>query len=134
MFNNVSGELEQGNLERLPEMHALSCCLKAITSADSAAAVEVCRLSCGGHGYMDCSNFPTIYGMTTAVCTYEGENTVMLLQTARYLVKVYAQALSGEPLVPTVQYISDYIKNRKFGEFDSSLEQIVHAFQFVAAK
>ncbi|XP_019847959.2 probable peroxisomal acyl-coenzyme A oxidase 1 [Bactrocera dorsalis] len=133
MFNNVSGELEQGNMDRLPEMHALSCCLKAITSADSAAAVEVCRLSCGGHGYMDCSNFPTIYGMTTAVCTYEGENTVMLLQTARYLVKVYAQALSGEPLVPTVQYISDYIKNREFGAFDCTLEQIVHAFQFVAA-
>ncbi|XP_004530468.1 probable peroxisomal acyl-coenzyme A oxidase 1 [Ceratitis capitata] len=133
MFNNVTGELEQGNMDRLPEMHALSCCLKAITSADSAAAVEVCRLSCGGHGYMDCSNFPTIYGMTTAVCTYEGENTVMLLQTSRYLVKVYAQALNGETLVPTVHYIQDYVKNKQFGKFDCSLEQIVRAFQFVAA-
>ncbi|XP_067633008.1 acyl-coenzyme A oxidase 1 isoform X2 [Eurosta solidaginis] len=133
MYNNVTGEMEQGNMERLPEMHALSCCLKAITSADSAAAVEICRLSCGGHGYMDCSNFPTIYGMTTAICTYEGENTVMLLQTARYLVKVYAQALNGEYLVPTVTYIGESIKNKRFGAFDGSLEKIVQAFKFVAA-
>ncbi|XP_001361780.1 probable peroxisomal acyl-coenzyme A oxidase 1 [Drosophila pseudoobscura] len=133
MYNVLSGEIEQGNLDRLPEMHALSCCLKAICSADAAAGVETCRLSCGGHGYMDCSNFPTIYGMTTAVCTYEGENTVMLLQTARYLVKVYGQALNGEKLVPTVAYINDALKERQFVNFDGSLESIVKAFQFVAA-
>jgi len=134
MYNVISGEIEQGNLDRLPEMHALSCCLKAICSADAAAGVETCRLSCGGHGYMDCSNFPTIYGMTTAVCTYEGENTVMLLQTARYLVKVYGQALNGEKLVPTVSYISDAINQTKFVNFDGSLRSIVKAFQFVASK
>ncbi|XP_017078964.1 probable peroxisomal acyl-coenzyme A oxidase 1 [Drosophila eugracilis] len=133
MYNVISGEIEQGNLDRLPEMHALSCCLKAICSADATAGVETCRLSCGGHGYMDCSNFPTIYGMTTAVCTYEGENTVMLLQTARYLVKIYGQALNGEKLVPTVSYISDAISQKKFVNFDGSLESIVKAFQFVAA-
>ncbi|XP_016976162.1 probable peroxisomal acyl-coenzyme A oxidase 1 [Drosophila rhopaloa] len=133
MYNVISGEIEQGNLDRLPEMHALSCCLKAICSADATAGVETCRLSCGGHGYMDCSNFPTIYGMTTAVCTYEGENTVMLLQTARYLVKVYGQALNGEKLVPTVSYINDAVNQKKFVNFDGSLESIVKAFQFVAA-
>ncbi|XP_037941254.1 probable peroxisomal acyl-coenzyme A oxidase 1 [Teleopsis dalmanni] len=133
MYSNVSGELEQGILERLPEMHALSCCLKAICSADAASGVELCRLACGGHGYMDCSNFPTIYGMATAVCTYEGENTVMLLQTARYLVKVYAQALNGEKLVPTVAYISEAVKETEFVNFDGSLQSIVKAFEFVAA-
>jgi len=133
MYNNVTGEIEQGQLERLPEMHALSCCLKAICSYDSTASIEVCRLACGGHGFMDCSNFPTLYGMSTAVCTYEGENTVMLLQTARYLVKVYGQALNGEKLVPTVTYINEAIKLQNFVNFDGSLEGIVKAFQFVAA-
>ncbi|XP_013097816.2 probable peroxisomal acyl-coenzyme A oxidase 1 [Stomoxys calcitrans] len=133
MYNNISDEIEKGALERLPEMHALSCCLKAICSSDSAAGIEVCRLSCGGHGFMDCSNFPTLYGMATAVCTYEGENTVMLLQTARYLVKVYGQALQGVKLVPTVAYINDAINNKEFHRFDGSLESIVKAFQFVAA-
>ncbi|XP_017837257.1 probable peroxisomal acyl-coenzyme A oxidase 1 [Drosophila busckii] len=133
LYNVLSGEIEQGNLERLPEMHANACCLKALCSADAAAGVETCRLSCGGHGYMDCSNFPTIYGTTTAICTYEGENTVMLLQTARYLVKVYGHALTGEQLVPTVAYINEALKLQDFVNFDGSLECIVKAFQFVAA-
>ncbi|XP_065370396.1 probable peroxisomal acyl-coenzyme A oxidase 1 [Calliphora vicina] len=133
MYNQISHEIEKGELERLPEMHALSCCLKAICSADAAAGVETSRLSCGGHGFMDCSNFPTLYGMATAVCTYEGENTVMLLQTARYLVKVYGQALEGAKLVPTVEYIQEAINQTEFINFDGSLESIVKAFQFVAA-
>lgn len=61
----------------------MACCLKAVGSADSATAVTTCRLACGGHGYMNCSNLPTIYALTTATETYEGENTVLLLQTAR---------------------------------------------------
>ncbi|XP_061392969.1 probable peroxisomal acyl-coenzyme A oxidase 1 [Musca vetustissima] len=133
MYNTITAEVEKGALDRLPEMHALSCCLKAIVSSDAAAGVETCRLACGGHGFMDSSNFPTLYGMATAVCTYEGENTVMLLQTARYLVKVYGQALNGVKLVPTVAYINEAIKTKKFNSFDGSLESIVRAFQFVAA-
>jgi len=40
-------------------------------------------LSCGGHGYSLSSGIPKIYTTTTAACTYEGENTVLYLQTAR---------------------------------------------------
>jgi acyl-CoA oxidase len=61
----------------------MSCCLKAVSTADAAVAVTICRLACGGHGYMNCSNFPNLYAMTSATETYEGENTVLLLQTAR---------------------------------------------------
>lgn len=68
---------------RLFQLHALSCCLKAVTTADTATMTERCRMSCGGHGYMLSSNLPQIYGLVTAACTYEGENTVLMLQTAR---------------------------------------------------
>lgn len=83
MYNAVTSELDKGDLERLPELHAIACCLKAITTGDAATGVEVCRMACGGHGYMTCANFYGTYGMVTAACTYEGENTVLLLQTAR---------------------------------------------------
>lgn len=84
LYNQVTSELDKGELERLPELHALSCCLKAVCTADASAGVETCRMACGGHGYMESSNLPSTYGMVTAACTYEGENTVLLLQTARY--------------------------------------------------
>lgn len=61
----------------------MACCLKAVGSSDAAKGVISCRLACGGHGYMTSSNLPNMYTLTTAAETYEGENTVLLLQTAR---------------------------------------------------
>lgn len=63
----------------------MACCLKAISTSDANQMIETCRFACGGHGYMTSSNFPTIYSSLTAAVTYEGENTVLLLQTARFV-------------------------------------------------
>lgn len=115
------------------QLHALSCCLKAVCTSDAAKGVEVLRMACGGHGYMECSNMPSTYGMVTAACTYEGENTVMLLQTARYLVKSWGQALKGASLVPTVAYLRKAV-DAKPQPWDTSISGIIAALQFVAAK
>ncbi|CAK1601683.1 unnamed protein product [Parnassius mnemosyne] len=133
MYNNVTAELESGDLERLPELHALSCCLKAIATSDAAACVERCRLACGGHGYMLASNLPLMYGLVTAACTYEGENTVMLLQTARYLVKAWHQ--SGAALPPTVAYLARARDTRLTHSqpWRNELDAIVDGFQRIAA-
>ncbi|CAG9581083.1 unnamed protein product [Danaus chrysippus] len=133
MYNNVTAELEAGDMERLPELHALSCCLKAVSTSDAAQCVERCRLSCGGHGYMLSSNLPLTYGLVTAACTYEGENTVMLLQTARYLVKAWQQAAGGQTLPPTVSYLREVVAGRRSPPFDNTIEGIVAGFYRVAA-
>lgn len=133
MYNQVTGELDKGQLDRLPEMHAMTCCLKAVTTADAAAGVETCRLACGGHGYMASSNFSISYGMVTAASTYEGENTVLLLQTARYLVKSWNAAITGQSLTPTVAYLG-MVRRVKNPRFDRSLSGIIEAFQYSAGK
>ncbi|BES92692.1 unnamed protein product [Nesidiocoris tenuis] len=107
MYNAVTSELEQGDLERLPELHAMACCLKAVCSSDATRGIEECRKACGGHGYMSSSNLPITYGLATAAETYEGENTVLLLQTARYLLKSYSMAKGGAPMPPTTSYLAD---------------------------
>ncbi|XP_055310444.1 probable peroxisomal acyl-coenzyme A oxidase 1 [Sitodiplosis mosellana] len=133
MYNQVTSELDRGDLERLPELHALACCLKSICTADGAAAIEQLRLACGGHGYMECSNLPSTYGMVTAACTYEGENTVLLLQTARYLIKNWDWALQGKSLVPTLSYLRKFVKTRNQQEWNSSITGIIEALQAVSA-
>lgn len=134
LYNEVNVELEKGTLGRLPELHALSCCLKAVCTYETAKGVETCRLACGGHGYMTCSNFNTIYGVATAGCTYEGENTVMLLQTARYLLKTWQQAKEGVALPPTVAYLSRAVTGSTgLKSWQNTTESIVTAFQQVAA-
>uniref|UniRef100_A0A1B6GE28 Acyl-coenzyme A oxidase n=1 Tax=Cuerna arida TaxID=1464854 RepID=A0A1B6GE28_9HEMI len=130
MYNNVNSELEQGDLERLPELHAMACCLKAVCTSDAAEAIEVCRRACGGHGYMTCSNFPTTYGFVTAAETYEGENTVLLLQTARYLVKAWHQVGSGEMMPPTVKYL---LKKPTTKAWQNTIPCFIKAYQQVAA-
>jgi len=65
------------------QVHATSSGLKALSTDIVSAGIETCRLSCGGHGYSLSSGIPKIYTNVTAACTYEGENTVLYLQTAR---------------------------------------------------
>lgn len=135
MHDEVTEELTNGQLTRLPEMHALSCCLKAITTGDASAGVETCRLACGGHGYLASSGFPTLSGFVFTARTYEGENTVMLLQTARFLVKSWKNVVAGHPLTPTVSYLANGIAKDEAPEFhSSSIPGIIEAFQVSARK
>jgi acyl-CoA oxidase len=108
--------------------------MKAVCTADAAQGVETCRLACGGHGYMTCSSMPSIYGLVTAACTYEGENTVMLLQTARYLMKAWQQAVGGMVMTPTVAYLKQAVSGGDGPRYwENSTACIIRAYQQVAA-
>ncbi|CAL1601680.1 unnamed protein product [Knipowitschia caucasica] len=106
-YHRITGDINQGDFSELPELHALSAGLKAFTTWTTNAGIEVCRMSCGGHGYSRSSALPDIYVEFTPTCTYEGENTVMMLQTARHLVKSYRQAKAGQQLSGIVSYLND---------------------------
>ncbi|XP_023268555.1 peroxisomal acyl-coenzyme A oxidase 1 isoform X2 [Seriola lalandi dorsalis] len=106
-YHRITGDINQGDFSELPELHALSAGLKAFTTWATNAGIEVCRMSCGGHGYSRSSALPDIYVEFTPTCTYEGENTVMMLQTARYLVKSYRQAKNGQQLSGIVSYLNE---------------------------
>ncbi|XP_076584062.1 peroxisomal acyl-coenzyme A oxidase 1 isoform X2 [Chaetodon auriga] len=106
-YNRISGDINEGDFSELPELHALSAGLKAFTTWATNSGIEVCRMSCGGHGYSCSSALPSIYVEFTPTCTYEGENTVMMLQTARYLVKSYRQAKAGQQLSGIVSYLNE---------------------------
>lgn len=106
-YQRITGDINQGDFSELPELHALSAGLKAFTTWTANAGIEVCRMSCGGHGYSHSSGLPDIYVEFTPTCTYEGENTVMMLQTARYLVKSYRQVKAGQQLSGIVSYLNE---------------------------
>lgn len=139
------------------KLHALSCCLKAICTADAARAIDECRRACGGHGFMTSSSLPTIYGMVTAAETYEGENTVLLLQTARYyfyknysfkwssvinvicliillayrfLMKAWQKVIDHQPLAPTVKYLERHSERRL--PWTNDLTSLITAYEQVA--
>ncbi|CAF0936129.1 unnamed protein product [Rotaria sp. Silwood1] len=78
--------------EQLPELHAISSGLKAYTSTIAERFSQICRVACGGHGYLVASGIKNINNMLDAGCSYEGDNFVLFQQTARFLLKVIQQA------------------------------------------
>ncbi|XP_037347699.1 peroxisomal acyl-coenzyme A oxidase 2 [Talpa occidentalis] len=90
-FHTAFKAILQRDFSLLPELHALSSGMKATVADFSTQGTEVCRRACGGHGYSMLSGLPSLVTKVTASCTYEGENTVLYLQVARFLVKNYQQ-------------------------------------------
>jgi len=66
------------------KLHALSSGLKAYTSTVAERFSQICRVACGGHGYLVASGIKPINNMLDAACSYEGDNAVLFQQTARY--------------------------------------------------
>ncbi|EHA99423.1 Peroxisomal acyl-coenzyme A oxidase 1 [Heterocephalus glaber] len=111
-YYRINESIGQGDLSELPELHALTAGLKAFTTWTANTGIEECRLACGGHGYSHCSGIPNIYVTFTPACTFEGENTVMMLQTARFLMKSYDQVRSGKLVCGLVSYLNDLPSQR----------------------
>ncbi|XP_059149991.1 peroxisomal acyl-coenzyme A oxidase 1-like isoform X2 [Physella acuta] len=133
-YNRVSAQIETGALEELPILHALSAALKAFSSWEMAYGVEQCRLACGGHGYSLASGLPKIYAHEVPACTYEGENTVLCLQTARFLMKCQESASRGEKLPSFVRYLNNAKNVTSKLSQDFKLEDLVAAYEHRAGR
>ncbi|KAI6213949.1 Acyl-coenzyme A oxidase [Aphelenchoides besseyi] len=130
----VSEQLTAGNVELLPELHALSSGLKSVVSWEVAQGIEQCRLSCGGHGYSQASGFPEIYAYAVGGATYEGENIVMLLQVARQLVKRVEDIKNGNAKLAEIEsYLLQKSSTRSsFRNHTTNPSIIVADFEHVA--
>lgn len=108
MYTSFVRGLRSQDFSVLPEMHATSSGLKALTTWIASSGIETARQSCGGHGYSKFSGLPTLYANYIPAVTYEGDNSVMCFQTARYLLKQYSKAQSGaKQLATNVNYLQN---------------------------
>ncbi|XP_067631927.1 acyl-coenzyme A oxidase 1 [Eurosta solidaginis] len=126
-------EIAAGDYSRMQDMHILSCALKVLSTTDGSFGVERLRLSCGGHGFLTSTNFHTIYGNCVAAYTYEGENTVLLLQVGRYLVKAWAKLTQGKKISPIVAYFEGASDRNRLNRWNESWEYLLKLLQFAAA-
>ncbi|NWS42333.1 ACOX2 oxidase, partial [Probosciger aterrimus] len=106
LFDRGYEEIQRENFNMLPELHAFSSGFKAMVTQYCASAVEVCLRACGGHGYSLLSGLPSLCTRILASCIYEGENTILFLQTARFLIKCFMAASAGHPVPPSVTYLA----------------------------
>ena len=102
-------------LTQMPELHATTSGLKALSTKLACEGIEVIRKACGGHGYGLFSGLPQLYLNTLRSQTVEGDNNVLCLQTSRFLVKAIEEAKSngGVNLSPILAYLKrDFTGNK----------------------
>ncbi|XP_039122296.1 peroxisomal acyl-coenzyme A oxidase 1-like [Dioscorea cayenensis subsp. rotundata] len=104
LYTDVTQRLQANDFSTLPEAHACTAGLKSLTTSVTADGIEECRKLCGGHGYLCSSGLPELFAVYVPSCTYEGDNVVLLLQVARFLVKTVSQLASGKEPVGTTAY------------------------------
>jgi len=80
LYLDVTKRLEARDFSALAEAHACTAGLKSLTTAVTADGIEDCRKLCGGHGYLCSSGIPELLAVYVPACTFEGDNTVLLLQ------------------------------------------------------
>jgi len=71
--------------------------------------MDIARRSAGGAGYQSNSGFTELAYVASPIQTYEGDNTVMLLQSAGFIFKLVGAAAKGKP----IPYPFGYIGNAK---------------------
>jgi len=85
----------QGDFSQLQNTHILLCCLKSLfTNWESEGYANLIK-ACGGHGYSHFSGIPHLYLENFSHMILEGENSVLLLQATRYLIKCFARIQKG---------------------------------------
>ena len=90
---------EKGDFSRLNSIHCLSSGLKSVFTSDSLKALEVMRRAAGGHGFSSYSGIPLIHTEMAPTVTYEGENTILHLQVARFILKSLDSITKQKPIV-----------------------------------
>ncbi|KAJ3285940.1 acyl-CoA oxidase [Rhizoclosmatium globosum] len=101
IYVKMMKNINDGNLDLLPEVHAASSGLKSLTTTIAAAGIEEARRACGGHGYSLFSGLPDFLNTFLPLVTLEGDNHLLTQQTARYLLKQVKKYSQDPSKIPT---------------------------------
>lgn len=93
------------------DVHSLSAGLKAYVTNYTADAISICRECCGGHGYAAVNRMGAWRSDHDIFKTFEGDNTVLLQQTAGLLLKEYKAKFSGSPVTVTYTYLRHLVRD-----------------------
>lgn len=98
------------------EMHALISIIKPLSTWNQLAATLQSRIVCGGNGYSAYSRLGQIHLDYHVNATWEGDNTVLLQQTARFILKGLGSLAKGKPIkFDSLAYLTmDDTSERKF--------------------
>jgi acyl-CoA oxidase len=87
-FHAVLSEQDAPERDRR-ELESLAAGLKATASWHATSTIQTCRECCGGAGYMAVNRFAALKADTDIFTTFEGDNTVLMMLTAKGMLTDY---------------------------------------------
>ena len=88
--------LAEPECEELAEFNAILNCFKAVGSWYGMQGLQVCREACGGLGYSAFSGIKRLRSNQEALLVWEGDNTILLQQTSRYILKQMQKTMKAQ--------------------------------------
>ena len=101
-------ELKQNKYDRLEILHHLTAGYKAVFSRITYEGIDTCRQACGGAGFSAHSGIPSLQVDYAPNTTYEGDNTVMLQQAARLIMKTWKHIHVKKSTIKVTQPLFSY--------------------------
>ena len=87
-------------------MHHILAGFKALFTENMIVNIDVARRSAGGAGFSSNTGLTELFQNAAPLPTYEGDNTVMLGQATRYLVKLLKKAKNNQQLPFPFEYLN----------------------------
>ena len=81
--------------------------LKAIATWHTTRTLQEAREACGGQGYRSVNRIPQLKADTDVFTTFEGDNTVLMLQVAKGLLTDFRQEFNDVNFFGLVRYLAD---------------------------
>lgn len=106
MYNQLISDITTEKFDLLEPIHHLISGMKAVFSQITNDGLYTIRQSLGGAAYTAWSGIPYMIDEFNATVTFEGDNTVMLQQSAKYIQKLYKKAKNGEKIEGLMEYLN----------------------------
>jgi acyl-CoA oxidase len=112
----------------MDESHHFLSGFKSLFTDWAYQAIEESRISCGGAGFLKWAGFAEHHNFYSPMQTFEGDNTVMLQQSSRYLFKLIKKHYKGKKVESPFEYIAeiDTVLSDKFICLGASKEHFLN--------
>lgn len=126
-FREMMKGIENFNFSAMDSMHHILSGFKAKFSDEACFSIDKCRRSTGGAGFASHSGFSDIYYNTSPQPTFEGDNTVLLLQATKFVFKLVKQAKKdpSKTLPFPFSYISEIDKLLSISGKGKSVDEVM---------
>ncbi len=102
----------KGREESLDKVEAEANALKAYATWHTTDTVQEAREACGGEGYRAENRLPQLKADTDVFTTFEGDNTILMLQVAKGLLSDFQEEFQDVNLVGMARFVADEVATR----------------------